>query len=104
MGKRNFSRGADRGAKISVEKPKGFRGSSYGPAGSVRSLITGEIVTIHHPPFTKKLGRPPSAVGRSRSVDVSIVVGADQSPTGERQVFIFATLADAHRAGFTWAV
>lgn len=34
-GKRNFSRGADRGNKISPDKPKGLRGAHFGAAGPV---------------------------------------------------------------------
>lgn len=48
--------------------------------------------------------RAPSVRGLPRSREICIVIGADRSPTKERQVFIFPNLDAAHRAGFSWAI
>lgn len=78
-----------------------------GPAGPARSVVTGQILAIHNPPFTRKFSnRPPDYRGKPTSTEICIVVGADAPGSdrrGERQVFIFPNVAAAHRAGFTWA-
>ena len=70
-------------------RDRGLKGTSYGPAGPVRHVYskhgTGGQAHPHHD-------------------DIWIVVGADRSPTGEREVHRFRTLKEAHEAGFTWAV
>lgn len=76
---KSYKDGARRGNQMT--RLRSFKGQSFGPAGPVKII---------------KQGPDPDGYW--------IVVGADRSPTGERQVHHFKTLEAAHKAGFPWAV
>lgn len=83
---RNFGRRRKRAPRES---------GTFGPAGPARSLVTNEILHPAPPPHSQ-----PSDDG------IWIVLGSESpsNTTGERIVKHFATLEEAHAAGFTWAV
>jgi hypothetical protein len=62
---------------------------TFGPAGPAVSILTGKTLPLNLP---------------QAGDAICIILGADRSPTGERQVLNFPDLAAAHRAGFTWAI
>ncbi len=60
-----------------------------------------------HPPKPERrqpIARPPLMQTKTETREISIVVGADRSKTGQREAHIFPTLEAAHKAGFTWAI
>lgn len=94
-------RGSDRGNKLTVAK--GLKGGSYGPAGPAISLITGKVLSPAQRLVTS-WPEPNAYDPTPRDGGIWIVRGADRSPTGERQIFHFKTLKEAHAVGFTWAL
>lgn len=54
MTKRNFTSGADRGNKLSPDKPRGLRGAHFGPAGPVRHIDPDTLGPIEPPKVSRE--------------------------------------------------
>lgn len=74
------------------------RARRYQNAAKPKGATSAQWVRSHSKPYSSR--------ATPFHEEICIVIGANapRNKTGERQVKIFRSLAEAHKAGFTWAV
>lgn len=90
MSKWSYTRGADRGNKLSDEN----RGVPR-DRDELRKQTAHWAAQFH--------ARRKAEAKRQRQVPANIVITAGMKPDGTLKVHIFKSAAEAHKAGFTWA-